>query len=109
MFGLEKEKFKERTERALWKAQRETRLTAKEIAYALGVDGDTYAYWARGQGTLNGAAIDALDRLFCAYGYYGFIPDIYGDVFTRRRERALKLAKEAERMRATAEIMEAVA
>jgi hypothetical protein len=65
--------------------------------------------WTSQPGWNAGAAIDALDRLFCAYGYYGFIPDIYGEVFTRRRERALKLAKEAERMRATADIMEAVA
>jgi len=109
MFGLNKEVFKERQASAIRRALQATRLTTKEIAYALGVDGDTFSYWARGQGTINGAAICALDALFCSCGYYGFIEDIYGEVFARRRDRALKLQKEAERMRATADLMEAVA
>jgi transcriptional regulator with XRE-family HTH domain len=109
MFGLNKVEFRERQVNAIRRALAATRLSYKEIAYALGVDGDTFAAWARGEGNLHGAAIDALDNLFCSHGYYAFINDIYGQVFARRRERALKLQQEADRMRATADIMEAVA
>lgn len=100
MFGVNKVEFRERQARAIFRAMQATRLTTKEVAYALGICGDSFANWSRGSGTLNGAAIDALDRLFCSVGYYGFIEDMYGQLLAMRRDRALELEAEAKRLRA---------
>ena len=109
MFGVNRVEFLETQKRALRLALLHTRLTPKEIAYALGTHGDTFLNWVNGSGRLDPAAIDPLDRLFCSVGYYNFFTDMYGDVITRRRDRALKLEKEAQRLRATADMVEAVA
>jgi hypothetical protein len=100
MFGINRVDFRERQENAIRRALKATRLTTKEIAYSLGVDGDTFLSWSKGAGTLNGAAIDALDRLFCSCGYFGFIEDIYGHLFALRRERAAELEQQAAKLRA---------
>jgi hypothetical protein len=109
MFGVNRVDFLTTQKRALREALRQTRLTPQEIAYALGAHGDTFLNWVNGKGRLDPAAIDPLDKLFCSVGYYQFFPDMFGEVFTRRRERVLRLEKEAERMRAHADLMEAVA
>jgi hypothetical protein len=109
MFGVNRVDFLVTQKRALREALRQTRLTPQEIAYALGAHGDTFLNWCNGTGRLDPAAIDPLDRLFCSVGYYKFFPDMFGDVITRRRERALKMQQEADRMRASADLMEAIA
>lgn len=99
MFGINRVEFRERQENAIRRALQSTRLTTKEIAYALGVDGDTFLNWSKGQGVLNGAAIDALDRLFCSVGYFGFIEDMYGQLLALRRQRATELEQQAAKLR----------
>jgi len=109
MFGINRVEFREKQAEAIRRALKATRLTPKEIAGALGVDSDTFLNWAKGSGTLNGAAIEALDRLFLSVGYYGLIEDIYGELIAKRRERATALEREAQRLRATGDLMGAVA
>lgn len=99
MFGVNKVEFREKQKAALYRAVRATRLTTKEIAYALGVDSDTFLNWSKGEGTINGASIEALDRFFCAHGYFALIEDIYGDLFRLRRQRADELEKQAAQLR----------
>lgn len=98
LFGMKTEDFRKRQQDALQK-RLQGALTAKQIAYAIGVHGDTFLNWANGYTIMNGPAIEAVNGFFESIGDWNFIADIYGEIGVRRRQRAEQLETQAKRLR----------
>ncbi len=96
---MKREDFRDRQRRALQRRLDSTGLTAKQVAYAIGIHADTFLNWANGYSTMNGAAIEAVDEFFQSLGDWNFIAEIYGDLGVRRRMRAEQLEKQARQLR----------
>ena len=90
-FGRDAEKFRRRQAAALTAAMVRCRLTAKELAHAIGVHGDTILNWARGEGTMDGDAIEACELFFLHAGDFRFFIEIYGELGAYRIQRAREI------------------
>ena len=98
IFRVKPEDFRARQIDALQK-RLDRGMTAKTIAYAIGVHGDTFLNWAHGRSTMDGPTIESLDNYFASIGDWGFIGEIYGEIGVRRRRQAIQLEKQAARLR----------
>jgi transcriptional regulator with XRE-family HTH domain len=85
-----------------------TGLHSDQLAYALGMNGDTVRAWLRGHNTPNGEAVSELLRFFYASGDYGFAVELFGDAVTPLTKRA-RLREAVEAIERAKEALEAVA
>lgn len=105
MFGMNRDDFRRRQSAALSRRLMGA-LTAKQVAYAIGVHADTILNWSRGTATMDGAAIEALNGFFESMGDWNFIAELYGDIGVKRRQRAAQLQQQAAQLLQQAEWLE---
>lgn len=79
-----------------------TGLHPAQLAYALGVNGETIRTWLRGHACPNGAAIDALLRFFYYAGDHGFAVELFGSAITplARKAKVVKALEALDQARA---------
>lgn len=105
---MKTESFRQRQSSALQR-RLASGLTAKQMAYAIGVHADTILNWAHGYSTMSGDAIEAVNDFFESVVDWQFIAEIYGEIGVKRRRRAAQLEQQAKLMREQADWLERVA
>lgn len=104
-FLRDKESFRDRQKEALTKAMERNRLTAKQIAHAVGVHGETVSDWAKGIATMPGDAIEAVEMFFLYLGDFWFFNDLYGELGAVKIKRAQQIEAAARDVRRREEML----
>jgi hypothetical protein len=85
-----------------------TGLHSDQLAFAIGMNGDTVRAWVRGHNVPNGEAISELLRFFYSAGDYGFAVELFGEAVTPLTQRA-RVREAVEALDRAREALEAVA